>query len=113
MKQITAVFRPHRLEQVEQALRALPHLPGFTMHQARGHARGHGADHRFMPDEWNPDGHDSLVLIVFCSDSQAPSLVDTIGQAARTGHPGDGMIAVTELADLVRIRSGERGDAAA
>ena len=47
MKQITAIIRPHRLDAVEAALHALPHLPGFTVFPAHGHPRGHGHDHRF------------------------------------------------------------------
>lgn len=113
MKQITAIFQPHRLEHVEQALHALPHLPGFTVHSARGHARGHGAEHRFDADEWNPAAHDKLVLTIFCADALAAPVVQAIERAARTGLAGDGVIAVTELAELVRIRTGERGDAAA
>ena len=113
MKQITAIFRPHRLEQVEHALHALPNLPGFTLHAARGHARGHGAEHQFTPDEWNPDAHDKLVLVMFCADDDAMEMLNVICRAARTGNAGDGMVAMTELVDLVRIRTGERGDAAA
>jgi len=112
MKQVTAIFQPHRLEQVEQALHALPHLPGFTVHSARGHARGHGADHRHTSDEWAPDAHDKLVMLVYCPDASVPVVVAAIRQAAYTGVPGDGVIAVTELVDLVRIRTGEGGDAA-
>lgn len=112
MKQITAIFQPHRLEHVEQALHALPHLPGFTIHSARGHARGHGANHRHTSDEWAPDTHDKLVILVYCADEHAPAVVTAIRQAAHTGVPGDGVIAVTDLVDLVRIRTGERGDAA-
>lgn len=113
MKQITAIFQPHRLEQIEQALHALPHLPGFTIHSARGHARGHGVDHRHTSDEWAPDSHNKLVLLVYCSDEQMPALVAAICQAARTGVSGDGVVAVSELVDFVRIRTGERGNAAA
>ena len=113
MKQVTAIFQPHRLDQVEQALHELPHLPGFTIHSARGHARGHGADHRHTSDEWAPDMHDKLVMLVYCAEEHVPAVVAAIRQAAYTGVPGDGIIAVTELVDLVRIRTGERGDAAA
>ena len=112
MKQVTAIFQPHRLEQIEQALHALPHLPGFTTHTARGHARGHGADHSHTPDEWAPDEHDKLVMLLYCADEHAPAVVAAIRQAAYTGVPGDGVIAISELVDLVRIRTGERGDAA-
>ncbi len=112
MKQITAVIRPHRLEAVEQALHALPHLPGFTLFQARGHSRGHGQNHHFVADDWNPDAHDCLVLMIFCADDAASAAVDAIHRAAHTGAPGDGIVAVAELADALRIRTGERGDAA-
>ena len=109
MKQVTAIFQPHRLDQVEQALHELPHLPGFTIYSARGH----GADPRHTSDEWAPDAHDKLVMLVYCAEEHVPAVVAAIRQAAYTGVPGDGIIAVTELVDLVRIRTGERGDAAA
>ncbi|PKO82487.1 MAG: transcriptional regulator [Betaproteobacteria bacterium HGW-Betaproteobacteria-13] len=112
MKQITAIIRPNRLEAVEAALHALPHLPGFTIFPARGHARGHGPDHHFVADEWNPDAHDTLVLLVLCADDAAAAIVAAVTVAARTGHPGDGIVGVTELVSALRIRSGER-DAAA
>lgn len=112
MKQITAIIRPQRLEAVETALHALPHLPGFTVFKATGHARGHGQDHRFVADEWNPDAHDALVLLVLCTDDDAPAIIDAVTAAAHTGHPGDGIVGITELAAAVRIRTGER-DAAA
>ncbi|TAH44641.1 MAG: P-II family nitrogen regulator [Betaproteobacteria bacterium] len=112
MKQITAIIRPHRLEAVEQALHALPRLPGFTVFPARGHPRGHGQDHHFLADEWNPDAHDALVLLVLCSDDAATGIVSAIQHAARTGTPGDGLVAIAELGDVMRIRTGERGDAA-
>lgn len=112
MKQITAIIRPHRLDAVEAALHALPHLPGFTVFPALGHPRGHGHLHSFAGDEWKPDAHQQLTLIVFCTDADAPGIVDTIVQIARTGHPGDGIVGATELVDVVRIRTGERADAA-
>ena len=112
MKQITAIVRPHRLDAIEAALHALPHLPGFTIFPALGHPRGHGHEHRFADDEWKPDAHRQLTLMVFCSDADALGIVDAIAKAAHTGHPGDGIVGVTELLDAVRIRTGERADAA-
>ena len=113
MKQITAIIQPHRLEAVEQALHAVSHLPGFSIHASCGRARGQGDHRQFVSDEWNPDAHNRLVLIMFCRDEHATELVDAICASAHTGNRGDGMVAVTELAELVRIRTGERGDAAA
>ena len=113
MKQITAIVQSHRLEAVERALHAVSHLPGFSIHASRGHGRGRGDHQQFASDEWDPDAHDRLVLSMFCRDKHAAELVDAICAAAHTGNRGDGMVAVTELVDLVRIRTGERGDAAA
>ncbi len=112
MKQVTAVFRPIRLEAIEQAFHALPHLPGFTILPARGHPRGHGPDHRYVADDWDFDGHQHLVLLAFCSDEVVEELVQAISTAAYTGVPGDGVVAVSSLTEALRIRTGERGDAA-
>lgn len=112
MKQITAIVRPHRLEAIEEALHALEHLPGFTIFPAHGHPRGHGPSHVYAATEWNPDSHDHLVLLMLCPDELTSKVVDAILAAAHTGHPGDGLIAVAALGDVVRIRTGERGDAA-
>ena len=112
MKQIIAIVQPHRLESIEQALHSLDQLPGFTLFPARGHPRGQGPQHTFAPTEWNPDAHDRLILMMFCTDEQVQSVVEAIRASAYTGNAGDGLIAVSELADVLRIRSGERGDAA-
>lgn len=112
MKQITAIIRPHRLDAVEAALHALPHLPGFTVFPAFGHPRGHGHEHSFANDEWKPDSHRQLTLIAFCAATDAPGIVEAIVRAAKTGNPGDGIVGVTELIDVVRIRTGEHADAA-
>lgn len=112
MKQITAIIRPHRLEEVEAALHELPHFPGFTAFSSLGHPRGHGRDHHFAGDEWSPDSHPQIVLLVFCADDATAGIVDAIANAARTGLSGDGIVGVTELIDVVRIRTGERATAA-
>ncbi len=112
MKQITAIIRPHRLDEVEAALHEQPHLPGFTILPSLGHPRGHGNDHRYAGDEWNPDSHQQMVLLVFCADEDAADIVNAIAKAAHTGLSGDGIIGVTELLDVVRIRTGERANLA-
>lgn len=112
MKQIIAIVQPHRLDSIEEALHGLAHLSGFTYFPAHGHSRGQGPHHAFVPTEWNPDAHERLVLLMFCADEHAQTVVEAIRAAACTGNPGDGLIAVSELADVLRIRSGERGDAA-
>lgn len=110
MKQITAIIQPHMLAKVEHALHALPHFPGFTLLRAKGHSRGRAAGHAFHPAEWDLDEHDKVALLILCSDSLAPLIVEAIRQNAHTGLPGDGVIAVCEAIEVVRIRTGERGD---
>ncbi|MFC7287412.1 transcriptional regulator [Herminiimonas sp. KBW02] len=112
MKQIIAIIQPHRLDAVEHALQSLSHLPGFTLFQVRGHARGRGIGHLFAADEWNPDMHEHTALLMFCSDDIAQEVVEAIRSASHTGNTGDGLIAVSTVDDIVRIQSGERGNAA-
>jgi nitrogen regulatory protein P-II 1 len=112
MKQIIAVIQPHMLNKVEHALHALPHFPGFTLLRAQGHGRGRAAGHAWQPTEWELDKHDKVALFILCSDELAPRIVEAIRQNAHTGLPGDGVIVVTEATEVVRIHTGERGDAA-
>jgi nitrogen regulatory protein P-II 1 len=81
----------------------LAHLPGFTVFPAHGHPRGQGPT-ILRPHRWNPDAHDRLIHVL---PGRAEQVVEAIRAAAHTGHPGDGLIAVSELADALRIRSGE------
>lgn len=110
MKQITAIIQPHMLGEVERALHALPHFPGFTLLRAKGHSRGRAAGHAYHTTEWDMDAHDKVALLVFCTQSLAPLIVDAIRKSAHTGLPGDGVIAVCEADEVLRIGSGERGD---
>ncbi|MGX6564751.1 P-II family nitrogen regulator [Cupriavidus necator] len=112
MKQVIVVLPPHRLESVEAALHEVDHLPGFTLFHARGHPRGTGQHHAFTGSEWNPDAHDQVVLLIFCADEHLEGIVGTIRAAAYTGNRHDGLIAISDLEDILRIRTGERGDAA-
>ena len=110
MKQITAIIQPHMLGKVEHALHALPHFPGFTLLRAKGHSRGRAAGHAYHPTEWDLHEHNKVALFILCSDEFAPLIVDAIRQSAHTGLPGDGIIAMCEATEVVRIRTGERGD---
>lgn len=110
MKQITAVIQPHMLSKVEHALHELPHCPGFTLLSSRGHGRGRAHGHAYQPTERDMDAHAKVTLLVVCADALAPSIVEAIRRGAHTGLPGDGIIAVCEAIEVVRIDSGERGD---
>ncbi|MBE0615198.1 MAG: P-II family nitrogen regulator [Burkholderiales bacterium] len=110
MKQITAIIQPHMLGKVEHALHALPHFPGYTLLRAKGHGRGRADGHAYHPTEWDMDAHNKVALFILCSDEFASLIVEAIRQNAHTGLPGDGVIAVCEATELLRIGSGERGN---
>ena len=109
MKQIIAVIQPHMLGKVERALHALPRFPGFTLLRAKGQARGRAPGHAFQATEWDLDERDKISLLIVSSDELAPQIVDAIEHNAHTGLPGDGIIVVSEASEVVRIRTGERG----
>lgn len=112
MKQIIAIIKPVAVERVEHALHELDHFPGFTLLHVRGESRGRAPGHVYAPAEWDFEEHDNAMMLMFCADEFAPRVIDAIRNAARTGHPGDGVIAVSEISEMVRIRTDERGAAA-
>jgi nitrogen regulatory protein P-II 1 len=110
MKQITAVILPHMLTKVEHALHALPRCPGFTLLSAKGHSRGRAPGHAYRPTEQAMDLRARRALPIIRSEARAPSIVDAIWIAAHTGLSGDGIIAVCDATDVVRVGTGEIGD---
>jgi nitrogen regulatory protein P-II 1 len=112
MKQITAIIAPHRLHQVLAALRALPHFPGYTRLSGDGEGRGHGAGGAYVPDESMIDPHPREILLIACRDQDTDSIADAIRAASHTGLRGDGLILIADLEHVIRIRSGDRDDAA-
>lgn len=109
MKQVIAIIRPSAVERVEHALQELEHFPGFTLLHVRGESRGRAPGHAYRPVEWDIEEHENVMILIFCSDELAAQAVDAISGAAHTGRPGDGVIAVSELSQVARIRTGERG----
>ena len=112
MKQITAVIQPHMLSNVVRALHQLPHFPGFTITDGRGQGRGRGVGGAFKVTEDSIDYHRKTVVQIVCADDLAPSITETIERAAHTGMAGDGLIVVSEVSAVIRIRTGERQEQA-
>lgn len=108
MKEIRAIIQPHMISKVVRALHELPHFPGLTVFEARGQGRGRGAGGAFKITEDNLDYHRKTVVAIVCADELSVAITETIQQAAHTGHAGDGLITVTDLADVMRIRTGEK-----
>jgi nitrogen regulatory protein PII len=89
-----------------------PHFPGASVSECMGHGRGRGVAGRFEATLESIYPKPKAKLEILCADDQCDALVDVIRNAAHTGNPGDGIITVTELDRVVRIRTGEVQDAA-
>jgi nitrogen regulatory protein P-II 1 len=108
MKKIEAVIRHFKLEEVKDALtRAGVH--GMTVSEVRGFGRQKGHKEQYRGAEYTVDFLPKVKMEVVVDDADAKKVIDTILQTARTGQIGDGKIFVTDLAETVRIRTGESG----
>jgi nitrogen regulatory protein P-II 1 len=111
MKKIEAVIKPFKLDEVRDALLALG-VQGMTVAEVRGFGRQKGHTELYRGAEYVVDLLPKLKLEVAVSDDLVDKVVVTIKDSAKTGRIGDGKIFVSEIGDAVRIRTGERGEAA-
>ena len=109
MKMICAVFRPHRLQDVKEALADLG-VVGMTVTDVRGAGRQKGQVERYRGSEYTIDLLAKIKIEVAVLDDQCEEVVQAIRKAAFTGEIGDGKIFVLPLEDSVRVRTGERGE---
>lgn len=107
MKEVKAIIAPHMLGHVMDALHSLPHFPGVTVSDCKGHGRGRGTGGQFQHAEDKLGLSSKIKLEVFCRDDQLEEIVNAILRAARTGRHGDGIVMVADLPWVVRIRTGE------
>lgn len=107
MKQVNAIIQPHMLGKVERALHALPHFPGFTLLRVKGHSRSPVVAPPHHPIERDLDEHDKIMLLILSSDELAPQIIEIIRHNAHTGLPGDGLVWVSDVSQITRIRTGE------
>lgn len=112
MKEIKAIIHPHMVHKVVHALHELEHFPGLTLLEGRGEGRGRGPGGAYVVLENDIDYHQKTVMVIVCSDERVATITETIQTAAHTGHPGDGIITVKDLEEVIRIRTGETGDIA-
>ena len=112
MKEIKAIIQPFLLDNVLQALQGIAELPGLTVSQVLGWGRARGATAREPVQEAGHSFAKKTKLEIVVSDELAPRVVQAIVETARTGRAGDGKIFVYEVAEVVRIRTGERDGAA-
>jgi nitrogen regulatory protein P-II 1 len=111
MKLITAVVRPTALESIEVAL-AQAGVRGITVTEVEGYGRQQGHTEVYRGEEYTIDFLTKAKVEVLCDDAEAPDVIRTITEAARTGAVGDGKVWMTAVEDVIRIRTGEHGEAA-
>jgi nitrogen regulatory protein P-II 1 len=111
MKKIEAIIKPFKLDEVKEALQEMG-LAGITVTEVRGFGRQKGHTELYRGAEYVVDFLPKVKLELIVQDSMAERTIETIVEAARTGRIGDGKIFVTPVEDVIRIRTGERGDAA-
>ncbi len=111
MHVVVAVIQPFMLDQVVDALRLVPSFPGMSVSELRGFGRrcAH-APRRGELTEVEPF-EEKVRIEIYCRDAELKTIVDTIRGTAHTGNPGDGMIFVSSLVRVVRVRTGEEGAA--
>ena len=109
MKLITAILKPSKVDDVKVALQAAG-IQGMTVSETRGFGRQKGHTEIYRGAEYRVDFLPKVRIEVLAEDGEVQSIVDTIVEAARTGSVGDGKLWVTPVEQVIRIRTGERGD---
>ncbi|HUZ19635.1 MAG TPA: P-II family nitrogen regulator [Acidimicrobiales bacterium] len=109
MKLVTAVIKPFKLEDVKSALQDAG-VTGMTVSEAQGFGRQGGHTEVYRGAEYRIDFVPKVRLEVVVSDADAGRVLDVLVEAGRTGRIGDGKVWITPVEDLVRIRTGERGN---
>ena len=111
MKQITAVVKPFKLEEVREAL-ADCGVTGLTVTEVKGFGRQKGHTELYRGAEYVVDFLPKVKIELIIEDEMVEKAVEAIRSSAHTGRIGDGKIFVSRIDDAIRIRTGERGDAA-
>jgi nitrogen regulatory protein P-II 1 len=108
MKLITAIIKPHKIDDVKSALQAAG-VHGLTVTEASGYGRQRGHTEVYRGAEYTIDLVPKVKLDLLAEDQDVETLIDVIAKAAHTGKIGDGKIWVTPVESTVRVRTGERG----
>ncbi|MEK6690438.1 MAG: P-II family nitrogen regulator [Nitrospirota bacterium] len=111
MKKIEAIIKPFKLDEVKDALNAIG-IQGMTVTEVKGFGRQKGHTELYRGAEYEIVFVPKIKVEIVLPDSIVEKAVDTILRTAKTGKIGDGKIFVQNLEDIVRIRTGERGESA-
>lgn len=111
MKLVTAIIKPHKVEEVKDALTEVG-VQGITLSEVRGFGRQRGHTEVYRGAEYQVDFVPKARLEILVSESGVDGVVDALVKTARTGQVGDGKVFVTSVERVVRIRTGEEDDEA-
>jgi nitrogen regulatory protein P-II 1 len=111
MKKVEAIIRHFKLEEVKDALTEIG-VQGMTVSEVRGFGRQKGQKEQYRGAEYTVDFLPKAKMEIVVSDEQLKTVIDTILRTARTGQIGDGKIFITDLKEMIRIRTGETGSGA-
>ena len=108
MKLITAVIKPHKLDEVKAALEAFG-VQGMTVSEANGYGRQRGHTEVYRGAEYTVDLVPKVRVEILIDDADVNDVVEVVVKAAQTGRIGDGKVWVVPVEEVVRVRTGERG----
>ncbi|MGI5340317.1 P-II family nitrogen regulator [Streptomyces sp. CA-181903] len=108
MKLVTAVVKPHRVDEIKDALQRFG-IQGLTISDVQGHGRQRGHTEVYRGAEYRIDTLPKSRIEILVEDPDAADVVDVIVRTARTGKIGDGKVWVVPVETVVRVRTGERG----
>jgi nitrogen regulatory protein P-II 1 len=111
MKKIEAIIQPFKLDEVKEALQALG-IEGMTISEVRGHGRQKGHKETYRGQEYQVDLLPKVKVETVVPAGRLDEVVNALVAAARSGKIGDGKIFVSDVSEAIRIRNGDRGDAA-
>ena len=109
MKKIEAIIKPFKLDEVKEALNEIG-LQGLTVIEAKGFGRQKGHTELYRGAEYSVDFLPKVKIEILAPEEQTAKIVETIRDTAQTGKIGDGKIFVSNVEEVVRIRTNERGE---
>jgi nitrogen regulatory protein P-II 1 len=111
MKKIEAIIKPFKLDEVKEAL-AKEGIQGMTVSEVKGFGRQKGHTELYRGAEYVVDFLPKIKIELLLDDKKAERALEVISTVARTGRIGDGKIFISSVEDVIRIRTGERGEEA-
>lgn len=108
MKKIEAIIRPEKMDAVREALEKSGY-PGISVTEISGHGRQKGAFQQWRGEKYKIEFLPKVKVEIICLDEELDKILEAISDAASTGAVGDGKIFIYDVADALRIRTGEKG----